>query len=324
MHRVKKKIGKKNGMRRDKIVLLASVLFFIAFFVYCFADSGLSLKKTTYFSSEELEVYESPIAFLKSDSERYFITLDNPDKKYILDYSDIWDSRSSSQTFLFSMESDGEEGIYEYDLSNEEYRCLIEENYVCNYLNLSQDSEFKSVYYYFDEETISFVYGNYLIIYDAYEEKFIHSTELVARQWELVYGWLTPQTLLMMTGGEHGDPHTICEVNIYTGEKTKVADNLGISLILTEDKSMGSSCGDENWFGGVYNPVYVWDTQNYKVKRFSKGASSRTQLSNDKKYVMFARRQDDKTYKILCIKVEDESLCEVYTTDDTICNIIWW
>lgn len=316
-----RKIIKKEIQRVVKrIAVFAAFLVLAGIFLY----RNIVPRETQFFSPEELEGYEAPIAFLISNSEKYFITLDNPDKKYILDYYAVWDSKSSNRTFLFNMKAEENEGIYEFDLNEEKYRCLIDEDSVRTYLNLSEDSEFESVYYYFDEGTISFLYGDYLIIYDVYGEEFIFCNPFVLRQWQDVYGWRTPQTLLMNTE-EHGNPHTICEVNIYTGEKTKVADDLGNTLILTEDKSMGSSAGDENWFGVIFNPVLVWDTQNYKVKRFREGSSSgRTQLSDDKKYVMFTRHNSEQPNQILCIKVEDESMCEVYSTEDWIYDIIWW
>ena len=91
----------KKGMLSDKIVLLFCVLFFVAFFVYVFGD--LSLKKTTYFSPEELEVYETPVAFLEtSDGEKYFISLDDPKNKHTLE-KDFWlyDYNPVERTFLY-------------------------------------------------------------------------------------------------------------------------------------------------------------------------------------------------------------------------------
>lgn len=317
----------RRGIFRDKIVLLTSILLFIAGFVYEFRDYFACLKKTEYFPVEELESYEPPVVFLSSDSGRYFIILDDPDKKYFLDYTALWDSKSSSRTFLFGMEEAGKYGIYEYDMIKDKYRCLIDEDSVCAYLNLPQDSRFASAYYYFDDGTISFVYADYLIIYNTCEEEFVYSTELISEPYEAVYGWLTPQTLLMRTGEMKNELGPIYEVNVYTGERAIISYNMGINLSLTDDKTMGSSRGDEETIGGdnSYHPVLVWDTQNYKIKKFPKYQStSSTKLSADKKYVMFTAWNDEQTRKISCIQVKDGSLCDIYITEDIPLHIIWW
>lgn len=258
-----------------------------------------------------------------------FWGLDNPDEKHFLDYKGLWDSKNSDRTFLFGMEEDGKYGIYEYDMLQEKYRCLVEENSVCEYLNISQGERFSSVYYYFDEGTISFVYENYLIIYDTLDKEFIYSTEIISKpDNEIVYGWLTPQTLFMRTGDMKNELWPIYQVNVYTGERTRISYNMGMDLRLTEDKTMGSSRGDEGTIGGgnnSYHPVLVWDTQNYKVKKFPKFQSTcSTQLSEDKKYVMYTAWNDEQTKKISCIKVEDGSLCDIYITEDIPVHIIWW
>ena len=90
---------------------------------------------------------------------------------------------------------------------------------------------------------------------------------------------------------------------------------------------MGCSIGDEFSFGGFsFSPVLVWDTKEYKVKRFGEGAMSgnRVQLSNDKKYVMFVRLYSSEPNQILCLNVEEETMCEVYETENLIYDILWW
>lgn len=291
------------------LCLLCSILYSCAF----------SLKETQSFSAEELESYNAPIVFLGSSDGRHFITLDNPDERYNLDFKRIWDSNSTDKTFLFSVETEGKEGIYEYDVTEKTSRCILKEDFVCDYLNLLEDSEFESVYYYLDENTISFLFGDYLFLYDVNEEKLIYSKQLVLQQWEELYGWITPQTLIM------GAVDTTYELDINSGKRTKIND-LGLGIILTEDKSMGCSVGDENWFGVVFSPILVWDTNEYKVKRFREGAMSenRVQLSNDNKYVMFVRIHSDEPNQVLCLNVEEKTMCEVYETEDWIYDILWW
>ncbi len=172
--------------------MLTLVLFFIAFFVYVFGD--LSLKRTTYFPLEELEVYEPPVVFLEtSDGEKYFISLDDPKNKHTLEKDFLlYDYNPVERTFLYS-NSDG--AIYEYDLKEDKSKCLIEKDSVCSYLNLPQDSRFGSVYYYFERGKISFVCGEYLIIYDVDNEEFIYSAPSIPEE-RAILGWLTPQTLI--------------------------------------------------------------------------------------------------------------------------------
>lgn len=305
-------------MYRIKRIMLLVLFFSLICRILCGCTFAEELQS---FSVEDLECYEAPIIFLGSDNDRYFIILDDPDKKYNLNFEQIWDSDSVDRKFLFSMETDGKTAIYEYDLGREEAKCLIEEDSVCHYLNLSQDLEFESVYYYVYEGTISFLYGDYLLIYDFYKNEFIDSIPLVLGLCEEVYGWLNSQIFLM----EADSIGEFYKFNIMTGEKIKVGENLGLSLVLTEDKTMGCSYGDENWFGVSFSPVLIWDTQNYEVKRLHEGVASmaRTQLSDDKKYVMFARINSNEPNQVLCIKVEEESLCEVYTTQEYIYDILW-
>ena len=143
---------------------------------------------------------------------------------------------TADKTFLFSVETEGKEGIYEYDFTEKTSRCILEEDIYKKPLNLEY--------------------------------------------WEKVYGWLTSQTLLMKTESMT----EIYEVNVYTGEKVKVAGDkvLGNHLILTDDKSMGCSEGDELLFGGIsFSPVLVWDTKEYKVKRFYEGTLSKCGRGNN-------------------------------------------
>lgn len=325
MYRVNGRDWRKNEMRRDKIVLLASVLFFIAFFVYIFTDSGISLKRTTYFSPEELEVYEPPVVFLESkDGEVYFISLDDPENKHILDKDFLfYDYNPVERTFLYS-NRDG--AIYEYNLKEDKSICLIEKDSVCSYLNLPQNSRFGSAYYYFERGKISFVCGEYLIIYDVNNEEFIYSAPSVSeeREIEYIYGWSTPRSLIVVDGMEIIDVYetAYCEYDVYTGEKTKISGTLGYWPTLAWDKSMGCSIGYKDVFGLAFYPVLIWDTQSYEVKQLSQGADGYVQLSRDNKYVMLGRRNVE-TDEILCIRLEDESLCEIYTTEDRICKIIW-
>lgn len=309
-------------MHRIKNAVL-SVLLCLMCSTLC--GCAIRLTKTRPFSAEELESYNAPIVFLGSSDGRYFITLDSPDERYHLDFKQIWDSNPADKTFLFSVETEGKEGIYEYDFTEKTSRCILEEDFVCDYLNLSEDSEFESVYYYPDENMISFLYEDILCIYDIDKGKVVYKKPLDLDYWEEVYGWLTSQTLLMNTERMT----EIYKVNIYTGEKVKAAGDkvLGYHLILTDDKSMGCSVGDELLFGGIsFSPVLVWDTKEYKVKRFHEGtmSGSRVQLSNDKKYVMFVRNNSDEPNQVLCLNVEEETMCEVYETEDRICDILWW
>ena len=134
---------------------------------------------------------------------------------------------------------------------------------------------------------------------------------------------MTPQTLI--ASDYVGDTSLLeiedFEYNVYTGEKTKISNTLGYGPTLAWDKSMGCSIGYKELIGLDFYPVLIWDTQNYEVKQLGEGAEY-VQLSRDNKYVMLERSHIEK-YEILCIRLEDESICEVYTTEDRICNIIW-
>ncbi len=68
---------------------------------------------------------------------------------------------------------------------------------------------------------ISCLYEDILCIYDVDKEEVTYEKPMELEYWEKVYGWLTSQTLLMKTE----DMFEIYEVNVYTGEKVKVADD---------------------------------------------------------------------------------------------------
>lgn len=274
------------------------------------------------FSSEELEDYEPPVVFLESSNgEKYFISLDNPESKHTLDKGFLfYDYNPVDRTFLYS---NGDGVIYEYDLKEDNSKCLVEKDSVCSYLNLPQDSRFGSAYYYFGRGKISYVCGEYLIIYDVDNEEYIYNTPAIPEE-RVLRGWLTPQTLI---ASDYVGAISILEIeyfeyNAYTGEKTEIPGPLGWYLFLAWDKSMGCSIGYKDVFGLDFYPILIWDTQNYVVKQLSQGADGYVQLSRDNKYVMFGRSNSE-INEILCIRLEDESMCEVYATEERIFNIIW-
>lgn len=47
------------------------------------------------------------------------------------------------------------------------------------------------------------------------------------------------------------------------------------------------------------------------------------QISDDNRYIMFARSNTGADNQVLCVKIEDESLCTVYETEDTIIDLLW-
>ena len=53
-------------------------------------------------------------------------------------------------------------------------------------------------------------------------------------------------------------------------------------------------------------------------------SGNRVQLSNDNKYVMFVRIHSDKPNQVLCLNVEEETMCEVYEAENWIYDILWW
>ena len=313
-------------MHQAKKKILFSFLSIVFICILC----GCSKEERT-FPIEELDDYAQPIVFLSSreTEETYFITLDEPDRKYALEYSKIWDSWPETQTFLFSQVSNEKESICRYDMAKKEYELLLTEDMVCEYLGLEQDAEFSSVYYYFDEDVFSFVYEDNLLIYDVDAEEFVSCIPLSLNDFEEIYDWKTPQIFLME---DFHETYKAYEVNISTGslERTEVAKKgLGRSYILTADKSTGCSLGDENILGVSFEPVLVWDTETYTVKRSKQGAwntIARLQLSYDNKYALLSRNLDEEQNRLLCLKVEDDSLCEIYAfdVDEFIQDVLWW
>lgn len=302
--------------KRKKIVIVIILCFIIGVLSGCFYER-------TFFPSTEIENYNKPVVFFESkkNEETYFIMLENPEQKYYLNYSHIWDFNPEKQTFLFCEKKDGKESICEYNLSQKKYEYLLDGNSVCEYLNLSQVEKFQSVYYYTEDETISFVYGDYLVIYDMQGE-FLLKMQLSLAQTDRIYGWLNSQTLLMSCF------RTVYEFNIESKERTAIKSELGVGIILSPDKTMGCSCGDENWFGAIFNPILVWDTSSYDVKKFHEGVTSgaRVQLSNDYQYAMYVQDRigENDDSQLLCINVKNGDVCVIYETEDIIHDILWW
>ncbi len=276
-----------------------------------------------YFSKEELSDYRSPILFLssKEDDGKYFIMLDQQDSKVYLDYSKIWDYDSEGQTFLFSMKDDGEEKIYEYDLAGESYRCILDAADVEQAVNQPDKNDFKSIFYHFSDERISGVYGGDMFIYDMSDKKVIYREKLPEGDQGEICAWIDSQTYLYRLRFE------IFEVRLDTGEMRKLTDDLAFGCVLSKDKEIGCSngIGEEQWNGGNFSPILVWDTSDYHIKRFKEGISmgARMQISDDNKYIMFARSNVEKDYQILCIGIEDEKMCTVYETPDYIFDLLW-
>lgn len=301
MHRIKKIV----------IILSFSLILFLFGCGY----------RQEYFSKEELEGYSSPIVFLESaeDEKKYFMMLDDPDNKIFLEYSWIWDYDPANQTFLFSMMEDGEEGIYEYDLQNESYKCIIKESFISQYLQVSDEEELESIYYCLSSDEISGVYGDILFIYNKVDSECIYTMNLPDVSWGEAYGWLDTNTFLFR------DFETMFELNIKTDEMTKLDDYLGTSIFLSVDKTMGCSARDENWFGVVFSRILLWNTDNYDIKKFHEGITSAAhiQISDDHKYILFERGYWDENDQLLCIRIEDEKLCEVYETEDNILDVLW-
>ena len=274
-----------------------------------------------YFSEKELADYESPILFLTSEDveEKYFITLDKPSNKVVLDYSNVWDYDSVGQTFIFSKDENGEEKIYEYNLKNGNCNCIVAESDISKYLHIMDEDEFKSIYYHFSDCQISGVYGGVLFIYDTITEKTIYQMDLPFANDGRICAWKDAQTFLYRTKNK------IFEFYLDTGESKCLGSDLGFAQVLSSDKTMGCSYGDENWFGVTFSPILVWNTSNYSIKKLHEGIATcaRMQISDDNKYIMFARSNINTDNQVLCIKIEDESLCTVYETEDTINDLLW-
>ena len=274
-----------------------------------------------YFPREELESYPSPIVFLKSaeNEKKYFMKLDDPDNKCFLDYSRIWDYDADSGTFLFSMIENGEESIYEYDLQNESYQCLFDESFISQYLQIYDEEEFESVYYHLSGNEVSGVYGDILFIYNKINSKCTYTMHLPDITWRQVYGWLDADTFLLRDFDE------TFVFNTKTGEMINTGNYLGTSIYISPDKTVGCSARDENWFGVSFTPILFWNTVDYNIKKFHEGitTSAHLQISDDHKYILFARYYVDENDQLLCIRIEDEKLCIYFETEDEIIDLFW-
>lgn len=299
--------------RIKKIVILLCVSFSFILF-------GCGYREE-YFSKEELEGYSSPIVFLRSaeNERKYFMMLDDTNNKTFLEYSKIWDYDSTNQTFLFRMTENGEAGIYEYDLQNESYKCLIDEPFLSQYLQVSDEEELESVYYRLSSDEISGVYGDILFIYNKTNSECTFTMHLPDVSWGRAYGWLDTDIFLFRGF------RTTFEINIETEEMKELENDLGKPIYLSADKTVGCSAGDENWFGASYSPILFWDTTNYKIEKFHRGITSAAhiQISDDHKYILFECDYGDENDQLLCIRIEDEKLCTVYETEDNIIDVLW-
>ena len=277
-----------------------------------------------YFSKEELEGYSAPIVFLESaeNEKKYFMMSDDPDSKVYLEYSKIWDFDPDRRTFLFSMIEDGEKGIYEYDLKNGSYKCLIEESSLSQYLQISNEEDIEAVYYRLSSDEVSGVYGNTLFIYNKATSEYIYTMDLPDVSWGRVYGWLDENTFLFTNLGK------AFEINIETGKMIELENNLGHSIHISADKTVGCSNGDENWFGVSFSPILFWDTADYNIKRFHEGINTSAHLgiSDDHKYILFVRDNDEdegENDQLLCIRIEDEKLCIFFESEDEMVDLLW-
>ena len=251
----------------------------------------------------------------RENGEKYFIMPDQPDRKVYLDYDKIWYYDPEGQTFLFSMEDDGEEKIYEYDLAGERYLCILDAADVEQAVNQPDKNEFKSIFYHFSDEQISGMYGADLFIYDMGEDWVIYREELPEGDNGEICAWIDQQTYLYRPFFE------IFEVCLDTGEMKEVESELAFGVILSADKKIGCSYGVE---GEWWSPILVWDTTDYRIKQYKEGivTGARIQISDDNKYIMFARINKENN-QVLCIEIEDERLCTVYETTDYIFDLLW-
>ena len=270
-----------------------------------------------YFNATEVDDYSAPVVFLKEQKtgKKYFVSLSAPENKYFLDWKEICDFKEKKD-FLFTQEKDGIERIYEYNLEQKKYKCLLDEKAIQDYLEATDEGEVKSVYYYPEEGKISFLYGKYLVIYDKWDG-FVSNLELQISQTSKVYGWVDSDKFLFT------DFKTVYEVNGKSGEKYRINDELGNRITLNYNKTLGTSYGDENYFGVTFSPVMIWSTHDYKVKKYHEGSLSpaRAQLSHDAKYIIFGQCLDKN--QVLCMNTENEKICVLYETDDFILDILW-
>ncbi len=276
-----------------------------------------------YFSEEELKGYKSPIVFCKSkeDGRKYFMRIDEPEHKVYLEFQRIWDYDLANQKFLFTVSEDEIEKIYEYDIQSNKIEYLTDELSIRQYLQISEEEDLESIYYYPSGHEISGVYGDILFIYNKIDSEYICKTQLPDILWGEAYGWLNANTFLFT-----GDFRKTFEVNVVTGEVINLENDLVNSIYVSADNTVGCSSGDENWFGAIFSPILFWDTTDYNIKRFHEGITSvaRLQVSDDHKYILFERGSyREENDKLLCIRIEDEKLCTVYETKDNIMDLLW-
>lgn len=290
------------------------ILFIVLILSACILLCGCTYKRH-YFEKSELGDYTSPYIFLESEEngERYFFDLAEPKERFLLDYEKICDFAPNKNTFLFVQEKKGMESICEYDLEQKQYTYLVDEKYVIEHLDLENDDEFQAVYYYPEEEKISFYYETFLCIYEV-DSKDITKLELPVEHSTNVYGWLNDKEFL------YSDFETIYKVNIMSGDTQEISRELGTELVISEDGTTGVSHGNEDWMGMSFSPVLVWDTHDYKVKKYHEAdvSPARIQLSRDKEFIMFGQSN-----RILCMKTDDESICVIFETDEVIKDILW-
>ena len=176
-------------------------------------------------------------------------------------------------------------------------------------------NEFKSIFYHFSDEQISGMYGADLFVYDMREDRVIYREELPEGNNGKICAWIDPQTYLYRPFFE------IFEVCLDTGEMKEVESELAFGVILSADKKIGCSYGVE---GEWWSPILVWDTTDYRIKQYKEGivTGARIQISDDNKYIMFARINKENN-QVLCIEIEDERLCTVYETTDYIFDLLW-
>lgn len=164
------------------------------------------------------------------------------------------------------------------------------------------------------------MYGDTLFIYNKETSEYIYTMDLPDVSCGQVYGWLDKNTFLFHDFGK-----TI-KINIETGKMIELENNLGFSIHISADKTVGCSNGDENWFGVSFSPILFWDTADYNIKKFHEGITiPALGISGDHKYILFVRNNadEDENNQLLCIRIEDEKLCIVFESEDTIFDLLW-
>lgn len=306
------------------------MLFFVMTTCMVLGMSGCGYKRR-YFPAEELAGYRNPIVFMEDSEskETYFIHPDEPEKRYPLDFIEIFDYNEENQTFLFSTERDGEEYIAEYDLKNMEYTCLLGENTIAEKIDKTNDKSIINAHYFPEQGKISFTYTDYdadhLVVYDMQKETWIYYLKKDHSQTYEICGWKDSETGLFFKWVDDDDVYDIMEVDV-TGEAKRIKGNVGRDIVFSRDMAMATGNGVENWFGIYVEPVVVWDMQKDKVIRFheSDNTMARTQLSEDNQYVMLAQYEyETGLYSLMCIRIKDEKVCVIYETDDYIRDVLW-